>query len=462
MHTLIYFLPGVVLTLIGVLILLFSRNSFTTPESHYLKHPGEISIVASNVSSVFTVSGFWVLFIFSLKSWSVPSFIALQGGILFAYLFYGYLVLRKNADKTFLNFIIGPRPSAALRRVFFGLCLIAVLFELALGRLFVGSILESVGISPFVSTVSIFCIALATIMYTFKGGMYAVLIADTILFFACIVVSPLVFPPASVAQFNGLVDDLRSYEFSRLSVLDLVAYLSAGFYVFIMFLFHPDYWYRNIRLPYRSKKARICSVVASAILTSALLQLAYVLAVASRSPIDHQLLYNNQISKTYDFPDVISAILENPSVYPMVLVFLVLVSTFTTVNSLIITSAAGYFETGNAHASQYSQILRRVFEISIVLLLVSLLLNLPDTIFFALIAASCQTVVVCALYLGRCLRLTPTTMTYATLASVLIFALLAGLNLWLDAHLYYPLLGAIAGTASTLAMWTIIQMRGGK
>ncbi len=69
----IYFAPTLLLAVVSLLVLFLSKNDFSTPQDHYLGHPGELPILASNVSSSFTVTTFWILFIFSLKSWSVPS-----------------------------------------------------------------------------------------------------------------------------------------------------------------------------------------------------------------------------------------------------------------------------------------------------------------------------------------------------------------------------------------------------
>src|SRR5436309_15751883 len=117
----LYFLPAITLAVVSVLVLLFAKSDFDAPKDHFLGHPGELAILASNLSSAFTVTTFWVLFIFSIKSWSVPSFLALQFGILSAYLLYGLLLWKENNSKTFLNLLFGDDPPIVVRRIFFGL-----------------------------------------------------------------------------------------------------------------------------------------------------------------------------------------------------------------------------------------------------------------------------------------------------------------------------------------------------
>jgi hypothetical protein len=137
----IYFTPTILLAAVSLLVLFLSKSDFRTPQDHYLGHPGELAILASNVSSSFTVTTFWILFIFSIKSWSVPSFMALQGGILAAYLLYGTLLWKEVKHETFLNFIFGSHPPPLIRRIFFGLALLSIVVELGLGRAFVEAVL---------------------------------------------------------------------------------------------------------------------------------------------------------------------------------------------------------------------------------------------------------------------------------------------------------------------------------
>jgi hypothetical protein len=293
----IYFAPTVLLAAVSLIALFSSKRSFRTPQEHYLKHPGELAIWASNVSSSFTVTTFWVLFIFSIKSWSIPSFFSLQMGVLAAYSLYGFLLLKETDHKTFLNFIFGNHPPAVVRRIFFGLALLSIMVELGLGRAFVEAILIKNDQPAWIATASIAILGALTILYTYSGGMFSVIMADAIFMVLCIIAVGIVAGTLeSVPPFVGLRDDLIGYDFSRLGLLDYAFYLSAGLYVFLMFLFHPDFWYRNLRLSYVSKKARLATIVFSAIFTSILLQLAYFVAASSRTDADRALIYNNLAS----------------------------------------------------------------------------------------------------------------------------------------------------------------------
>jgi hypothetical protein len=121
----LYFVPTLILAAVSLVVLFSSKSDFRTPQEHFLGHPGELAILASNVSSAFTVTTFWVLFIFSIKSWSIPSFLALQFGILAAYLLYGFLLWKEIKSKTFLNLIFGDDPPNVVRRIFFCIALLA-------------------------------------------------------------------------------------------------------------------------------------------------------------------------------------------------------------------------------------------------------------------------------------------------------------------------------------------------
>jgi hypothetical protein len=66
---------------------------------------------------------------------------ALQGGILAAYLLYGTLLWKEVKHETFLNFIFGSHPPPLIRRIFFGLALLSIVVELGLGRAFVEAVL---------------------------------------------------------------------------------------------------------------------------------------------------------------------------------------------------------------------------------------------------------------------------------------------------------------------------------
>jgi hypothetical protein len=148
----LYFVPTLILAAVSLVVLFSSKSDFRTPQEHFLGHPGELAILASNVSSAFTVTTFWVLFIFSIKSWSIPSFLALQFGILAAYLLYGFLLWKEIKSKTFLNLIFGDDPPNVVRRIFFGLALLSIVIELGLGRAFVEAILVKNDQSAWIAT----------------------------------------------------------------------------------------------------------------------------------------------------------------------------------------------------------------------------------------------------------------------------------------------------------------------
>ena len=114
--------------------------------------------------------------------------------------------------------------------------------------------------------------------------MFAVIMTDAIFVFLCVVIVLfMALTLETLPQMVGLRADLADYDFSRLSGLDYVFYFSAGSYVFLMFLFHPDFWYRNLRLPYVSKGRRLTTILFSAVLTSALLQLAYFIGASEQN-----------------------------------------------------------------------------------------------------------------------------------------------------------------------------------
>ena len=136
--------------------------------------------MASNLSASFTVTTFWFLFIFSIKSWSIPSFFALQGGIIAAYGLYAVLAWKGVQHKTFLNFVLGDHPPTFMRWLFFGLAFGSIVIELGLGRSFVEMILLEVHEGVWIGAVSIVALGAATILYTYSGGMYAVLMTDAI------------------------------------------------------------------------------------------------------------------------------------------------------------------------------------------------------------------------------------------------------------------------------------------
>ena len=449
----IYFTPTLLLAVVSLLVLFLSKNDFSTPQDHYLGHPGELPILASNVSSSFTVTTFWILFIFSIKSWSVPSFMALQGGILSAYLLYGVLLWKEVKHETFLNFIFGAHPPALIRRIFFGLALLSIVIELGLGRAFVEAVLIQNHQPAWIATVSVAVLGVLTILYTYSGGMFAVLMADAIFMSLCVIV---VLLTATVPQLSGLRADLATYDFSRLSYLDYAFYFSAGLYVFLMFLFHPDFWYRNLRLSYKSKSSRLATIFFSAAFTSLLLQIAYYIGATSRTDIDRALIYNNLAEKHYDINSVIAVLspvfrLESGSV---VLVFFVLVSAFTTVSSLIITSVAGYYETGSkSGAESYENLLAQFFKATIVIIAVALTFDVSAGIFAALLIASSQLTLTSAILFARLLHLSVKFCLLAVLVSLGFFIVSAMLN-WLAAwHFYYPFLALVSSACAAGILW---------
>ena len=152
----LYFVPTLILAAVSLVVLFTSKKDFRTPQEHFLGHPGELAILASNVSAAFTVTTFWVLFIFSIKSWSVPSFLALQFGMLAAYLLYGLLLWKENKSKTFLNLLFGNDPPIVVRRIFFGLALLSIVVELGLGRAFVEAILVKNNQSAWISSSEVY------------------------------------------------------------------------------------------------------------------------------------------------------------------------------------------------------------------------------------------------------------------------------------------------------------------
>jgi hypothetical protein len=453
----IYFIPTLVLAAVSLVVLFSSKNDFSTPQEHFLGHPGELGILASNLSSAFTVTTFWVLFIFSIKSWSVPSFLALQFGIIAAYLVYGLLLWKDIKSKTFLNFIFGDDPPNVVRRIFFGLALLSIVVELGLGRAFVEAILVKNNQSAWIATASIAILGVLTILYTYSGGMFAVIMADAIFVFLCVaavlfMTLTLETPP----QMVGLLADLAGYDFSRLSVLDYVFYFSAGCYVFMMFLFHPDYWYRNLRLPYVSKGRRLSTIFFSAVLTSALLQLAYFIGASSRTDTDRALIYNNLVEKHYDLGsviDVLSPIFRNQT-GTIILVFFVLVSAFTTVSSLIISSVAGYYETDAISGSErYEALLGQFFKITIVVTAVALTFDITAGISVALLIASSQLTLTSSIICARLFHLPFRLCLQTILLSLTLFVTSAFLN-WIAAlHLYYPFLALASSAIASAILW---------
>lgn len=458
----IYFTPTLLLAAVSLFVLFSSKADFRTPQDHYLGHPGELAILASNVSSSFTVTTFWILFIFSIKSWSVPSFMALQGGILAAYLLYGILLWKEVKHETFLNFIFGSHPPPLIRRVFFGLALLSIVVELGLGRAFVEAVLIQNHQPAWIATASVAILGALTILYTYSGGMFAVLMADAIFMSLCVIV---VFLAVAVPQLSGLRADLATYDFSRLSFLDYAFYFSAGLYVFLMFLFHPDFWYRNLRLSYASKKSRLTTILFSAVFTSLLLQLAYFIAASSRTDVDRALIYNNLVEKHYDINSVI-AVLSPIFRYQsgsVVLVFFVLVSAFTTVSSLIISSVAGYYETGTKSGSEsYENLLAQFFKMTIVVTAVALTFDVAAGIFAALLIASSQLTLTSAILFARSLRLSTRFCLLAVLVSLGLFIVAAMLN-WMAAwHFYYPFLALVSSACAAGILWLSGHWQGRK
>jgi len=307
----LYLLPAFLLSAISLVVLRIRKRDFDSPEDHYLTHPGEFTILASNLSASFTVTTFWFLFIFSIKSWAIPSFYALQGGIVAAYALYALLAWREIQHKTFLNFVFGESPPNLMRWLFFGLAFGTIAIELGLGRSFLEMILVEARENAWIGALSILVLAATTILDTYSGGMYAVLMTDAIFIVLCVIVMVICVHFAGNFQWqSGFLRDFQSYDMRTLTDLDYLFYISAGLYVMLMFLFHPDYWYRNLRLPYKSKSRRLLTIGASAIATSILLQVAYYIAVYSRNANDLSWLNNNLVSKDYNIADVIEIVVH--------------------------------------------------------------------------------------------------------------------------------------------------------
>lgn len=460
----LYLLPSALLSGISIVVLLSSATHFATPGDHYLRHPGELAILASNLSASFTVTTFWLLFIFSIKSWSVPSFFALQGGIIAAYGLYALLVSKEVQHKTFLNFVFGESPPVAIRWLFFGLAFATIVVELGLGRAFLETILKETHKPQWIAAFSIVLLAAATILYTYSGGMYAVLMIDFIFITVCLVVIAFSVKFASgFALEGGFVSDYRSYKFENLTFLDYCFYASAGLYVTLMFLFHPDYWYRNLRLPYKSKIRRVATIVSSAIATSLLLQVAYYIAVYSRTSQDINLLYNNLLGKEYHFNDVVSVVLPSFQRLPggLILMLMIQVSAFTTVNALIITSLAGFYETGEETGSTvYQQTLYDFFKLTIFLAIVGLVVDVSVGTFIGVMLGSGQLTLTASLVTGRLLNLPRSLYSYAIGISVVVFGISAGLNFALKWHWYYPFLAILSAAFSGILVWGIRAIGG--
>lgn len=460
-----YILPALSLSVVSLIVLFLSKKNFRSPNEHFLSHPGEGAILASNVSSAFTATTFWVLFIFGIKSWSIPSFLALQGGVLSAYLLYGILVWKEVKHKTFLNLIFGDNPPYAIRKCFFGLALLGVLVELGLGRSFIETILIDNHQPAWIASVSITVLGAATILYTYSGGMYAVVATDAVFMAFCVLILVVaLFFLGRVPALEGLNADLKFYEFSRLSILDYIFYFSAGLYVFLMFLFHPDHWYRNLRLAYSSKSKRLWTIGLSGVLTSGLLQIAYFIAVASRTSTDKAFLYENLIHKSYDIHSVISVV--EPAFQllfgPIVLVFLVLISAFTTVSSLIISSVAGYYETAHQGGPEaYKNILLEGFKITVVLTILALTFDMTSGILGALLIASVQLTLTLAILTGRAISLPANSFWSAIKLGVTLWAALTILN-WIQGwYFYYTFLAMVSAIIAPISVWWYRKMFGG-
>jgi hypothetical protein len=455
----LYFLPTVVLAAASLVVLFFAKSDFARPEDHFLGHPGELAILASNISAAFTVTTFWVLFIFSIKSWSVPSFLALQFGILAAYSLYGILLWKGIESKTFLNLIFGNDPPRIVRQLFFGLALLGIVVELGLGRAFVEAILIKSDQSPWIATVSIAVLGVLTILYTYSGGMFAVIMTDAIFVLLCVIaVLFMALSLDAIPSMTGLRADLADYHFSRLSVLDYVFYFSAGLYVFLMFLFHPDFWYRNLRLPYVSKGRRTWTIILSALLTSALLQISYYIGASSRTAIDRELLYNNLVEKRYDLNSVIDVLAPvfRGEAGTTALIFFVLVSAFTTVSSLIISAVAGYYETGEIRTSgRYEQLLAQFFKLTIAVTAIALTFNMATGISVALLIASSQLTLTSSTICARLLRLPASTYIGAILLSLVLFVSSAALNWMASWHFYYPFLALACSAIASVVLWLL-------
>jgi hypothetical protein len=296
-----------------------------------------------------------------------------------------------------------------------------------------------------------------TILYTYSGGMFAVIMTDAIFVSLCVVaVSFMALTMETLPQMVGLRADLADYDFSRLSVLDYVFYLSAGAYVFLMFLFHPDFWYRNLRLPYVSKGRRLSTILFSAVLTSALLQLAYFIGASSRTDEDRALIYNNLVDKHYDLGSVIDVLAPvfRHQTGAIVLVFFVLVSAFTTVSSLIISAVAGYYETDTSNGSKrYETLLAQFFKITIVVTAVALTFDVITGISVALLIASSQLTLTSSIICARLLRLPVRLSLRAILLSLALFVVSAFLN-WIAAwHFYYPFLALASSAIASAILW---------
>jgi hypothetical protein len=223
-----------------------------------------------------------------------------------------------------------------------------------------------------------------------------------------------------------------------------------------MFLFHPDFWYRNLRLPYVSKGRRLSTILFSAVLTSALLQLAYFIGASSRTDEDRALIYNNLVDKHYDLASVIDVLAPvfRHQTGAIVLVFFVLVSAFTTVSSLIISDVAGYYETDtNSGSERYETLLAQFFKITIVVTAVALTFDVITGISVALLIASSQLTLTSSIICARLLRLPVRLSLRAILLSLALFVVSAFLN-WIAAwHFYYPFLALASSAIASAILW---------
>jgi hypothetical protein len=193
-------------------------------------------------------------------------------------------------------------------------------------------------------------------------------------------------------------------------------------------------------------------------LTSALLQVAYVIGASSRTATDRALLYNNLIDKKYDIESVLNLleIFFHHDYNAIGLIFLILVSAFTTVSSLIISAVAGYYETGATNGTaRYKALLTEFFKLTIVVTIVALTFDIGTGIFVALIIASSQLTLTSSIIGARAYRLRRSSYLPAVLLSIAFFIVLAAVNVLASLHFYYPLIAIISSVVAPAIIWAL-------
>jgi Na+/proline symporter len=471
---------------VSLLALLRIDRTFSTPEAHFLGKRNEFQIIAGNISATFGITIFWLLFVFSFKGWGIPSLISMIVGTFAAYLFYFIIVLIGTKAGTFLDYAYSRIVPKSALLLYLSFAIFVIFIEFSFLNIFLSHIYEASGFNPAYGIIATLLIGLFCILFTFNGGLKAVLRVDSFLIVISFALFVIYLANMSNSQLsqpglhvqNGFdyaieifVKDYKTTHLNGLTLLDYFYYGSATFYVFIMFFAIPDFWHRNIILDYRSKNSRLLTIFLSFVGTLTLIMVAYVIAASSRTPDDFRLLHINNVHKDYNVESVINYLmnLSQWKYFFAVICLLIIISAMTSIDSIIIAiSAIAYKELKwrttieNNHVEYYKQ-LQVAFTVSTMILVCSLIPSVFISVMIALLLAGFQivmmtivisTFVLSALwtkFLNKQIRNTDYKALFIdTAIGCLLFIILEVLFYISGKHVYTPLLAICAGIISTL------------